>query len=1380
MNEAEQAAADTQQIAEAVGRSHLDFPVVGIGASAGCVSALLGLFGAMPEQPGMAFVVVVHLSPEHESNIDSILGRVTPLPVLQVREAVPIEPNHVYVISPAQQLSMNDGHLTVEPLERPRGAHLAIDLFFRTLAQAQRERAYCVVLSGTGSDGSLGLARVKECGGVTLVQTPEDAEYPGMPNSAIATGAADFILPVAEIGQKLVLLWNNLQRIELPEPVAERVELAKPPSPQASEEAEQALAEVMHVLKSRTGHDFRHYKRSTVLRRIERRLQVNAVPTLPDYRDLLTGNPAEAGLLLQDLLISVTNFFRDHDAFAALDFELQKALFDAPEARIGLRAWVAGCATGEEAYSVAMLLSEKVERATRDVEVQIFASDIDEAAIAQARAGAYGENIVADVTPARLRQFFFKDQGKVRVRKELRERILFAVHNLLRDPPFSNLDLICCRNLLIYLDRDVQAQVLQVFHFALRPGGLLFLGMSESADLASDLFAVVDKKHRIYRADGARRAVRKDAPDMPMQPRAVLLPPPLRTSPPQARASLSDLHERLREKHVPPSVLIDKSYNVLHSTSPANAYLRFAPGQPTQNLVEVVRPELRVELRTALYQATRENKSVEARSVRLQVEGRSEWVTVSARPIEQQGAPLMLVLFDSADVTLGPEAVAEGEPDPMLALLEDELRRTREQLHGSLGESAASNEELRASNEELQAINEELRSTTEELETSKEELQSVNEELITVNQELKTKIEETAKTNDDLKNLIASTDIATVFVDRGMRIKRFTPRASQLFNLIASDVGRSLMDITHRLDYPELERDAQEAFETLRTIEREVKGEEESVWLARVLPYRTAQDVIGGAVLNFVEISAIRRAQAQLAAGEQNLQRVVESTQDYAIITTDTKGIVTSWNSGAERLFGMAREEALGQPIDIIYTREARDASLPKSDLRRARRFGRAEDKRWHVGEGGRGFFANSITTPLHERGEVIGYAKIVRDETDRQQAEAQLEVLLAKEQDAAAEMQRAIALKDEFLAVMSHELKHPLNLIHVNAELLARLPQVREVPAVKQAAEVIRRAVLGQAKIIDDLLDLSRLRTGKLTLNRERVEWSSLLDHVRDAIEGDVAARQLTLRVEVDPLASTIDADRVRAEQITWNLLSNALKFTPPGGTIALALAVDGDFARLTVTDSGRGIAPDFLSQVFDMFRQADRSRAREQGGMGIGLALVKQLAEAHGGRVAVASEGLGRGATFSVWLPLARAASRQQPRAESASTPPLAGLRLLVVDDSLDALESFALLLELDGADVTAVASGREALAAAQGAPFDLLLSDVAMPGMDGYELIASIRTSALTPKVAAIALTGFGREQDTRQAREAGFDAHLPKPVVLEDLLQTIRRLRIEPGP
>ncbi|MEO8249118.1 MAG: PAS domain-containing protein, partial [Burkholderiales bacterium] len=740
------------------------------------------------------------------------------------------------------------------------------------------------------------------------------------------------------------------------------------------------------------------------------------------------------------------------------------------------------------------------------------------------------------------------------------------------------------------------------------------------------------------------------------------------------------------------------------------------------------------------------------------------------------GTPLMMVLFDQSEITLGPEAANDGIKDPTLAALEDELRRTRDQLRGSLGESAVSNEELRASNEELQASNEELRSTTEELETSKEELQSVNEELVTVNQELKTRIEETVKINDDLKNLLTSTDIATVFVDRGMRIKRFTPRASQLFNLIASDVGRSLLDITHRLDYPALESDAVQVFESLKPIEREIEGEDNKTYLVRVLPYRTEQDVIDGAVLNFVDISATRHAQRQLAVGEANLQRVVESTQDYAIVTLDAKGIVTGWNLGATRLFGFDKDDMVGRPIDSIFSSEDRAAGVPAQERSQARTRGRAEDERWHVTKRGDRVYCSGIMTPLHERGELIGYAKIVRDVSEEKRVEAQLEALLAKEQQAGAELQRAFALKDEFLAVMSHELKHPLNLIHVNAELLSRLPQVRNVPAVAQAAEVIRRTVLSQAKIIDDLLDLSRIRTGKLALKRQRMEWADVIGRARDAIEGDAAGRQITISLELDAAASPVDADPVRAEQIVWNLLSNAIKFSAPGGTIDVRLALDGDFSRLDVKDTGQGISADFVPQVFDMFRQANRPSTRPQGGMGIGLALVRQLAEEHGGKVAAASEGEAMGSTFSVWLPLSRASSTD---ATSINAPqPLVGLRILVVDDSEDALVSFTALLQLEGAEVTAAGSGADALAAAaEAASFDLILSDIAMPEMDGYVLIAKLRALETTRAVPAVALTGFGRPADVQRALAAGFNAHLGKPVVIDELFDVIRSLRIK---
>lgn len=675
-------------------------------------------------------------------------------------------------------------------------------------------------------------------------------------------------------------------------------------------------------------------------------------------------------------------------------------------------------------------------------------------------------------------------------------------------------------------------------------------------------------------------------------------------------------------------------------------------------------------------------------------------------------------------------------------------------------------------------MNEELRSITEELETSKEELQSLNEELITVNQELKAKVDEATQANDDLLNLVGSTDIATIFVDRAMRIKRYTPRASQLFNLLGSDLGRPLLHITHSLDYPDLEKDAVDAFESLRVTEREVRGADGRAFLARVLPYRTRQDVIGGAVLTFIDISATRRAEAQVRVGEANLRLLVESTKDFAIITLDPQGLVTSWNGGARRMFGFADADIVGQPIDLIFTLQDRADGAPKRERDIARAEGRAGDERWHLRQDGSSFFCSGIMTPMFEDDRLVGYAKIARDLTDSKRAEIQLGALLEKETEVRAELQRAIAMKDEFLAVMSHELKHPLNLIHVNAELLARLPETRGLTAVTHAAEVIRRAVMSQAKITDDLLDLSRLRTGKLTINAAPLYWPAVVHRVADAVAEDAAAKGLAIIVDAGEPNLMVYADPVRVEQIVWNLVSNALKFTSSGGRIELHLYPDGDECRLDVIDTGQGIPPQFIDAVFEMFRQADRSTTRQHGGMGIGLALVKHLAEEQGGRVAVESAGAGQGATFSVWLPRAGSAGVDLI-AGAPNAPPLAGLRILVVDDADDALESFAALLGLEGGEVSAVNNARAALAALAAEPFDLLISDVAMPGMDGYELIAHVRRDPRTGGLPAIALTGFGRPQEVQRALDAGFTAHLTKPVVITQLHDTLRRLSVSKG-
>ncbi|UUX95051.1 CheR family methyltransferase [Aquabacterium sp. J223] len=1345
------------------------FPVVGLGASAGGVQALTRFFQHMPVDSGMAFVVVLHLSPHHASALPEVLQHATTMPVTVVDDAVLLERNRIYVLPPARSIVLNDGYASVRDLQRPHGRQVTVDLFFRSLAAVHRHRAFAVVLSGSGADGAVGITRVKEEGGVTFAQRPDDAEFDAMPRSAVATGVVDWVLPVDEIPAKLVELGANMRAMQLP--MADRLGLpaAPPPDGPAAHDAEEALRQVFALLRARTGHDFRSYKRATVLRRIERRMQVTAVPTLPAYRDHLQRQPDEALGLLKDLLIGVTNFFRDVEPFNALQREVLPRLFDQPADPAGLRVWVPGCATGEEAYSLAMQLAELTTERPHATKFSVFATDLDASAIATARSACYPASIEADVSAVRLRRFFDKDTLHYRVRKELRERVLFAVHNLLSDPPFSRLDLISCRNLLIYFDREVHPQVLEVFHFALKPGGYLFLGSAESADAASHLFSVVDKKHRIFRANLVPRGLRllspvPPAPAMPL-PAADGLPTP----PPERRSpTYVNLHARLVEQHSPPSVLVDGSGNVVHLSDRAGRFLRHAGGTPSHQLVQLVHPALRVELRTAIFQAQNTGKSVEARRVRVENDGRSSFVTMIVRPVREPGlgSGFALVLFDEVEDSMAHEVTpADGlSADPVVQQLEEELRHLKDQLQNTVEHAETSTEELKASNEELQAMNEELRSTTEELETSKEELQSINEELITVNHELKAKVEETGKINDDLQNLIASTSIATVFVDRAMSIKRYTPRATELFNLIPGDIGRSLMDIRHRLDYEQLADDATQAFQSLRTMEREVRSADGRWFLARALPYRTTEDVIDGAVLTFVDVSSRRRA-------EDYVRLVAESMKDYAIVTMDPEGRITSWSKGAERIFGHSEEQAVGQEMAIIFTPEDREAGVPEAEREKARREGRAEDERWHVRRDGERLYCSGVTTPLVVDGQLRGFGKIARDLTQQRLVDAEREAQLKRESAGRERAQSSADLKDEFLAVMSHELKNPLNLIQLNAELLSRLPEAKTVPAVSKAAETIRRTVLSQAQIIDDLLDLSRVRTGKLSLNPQPVDWVPIVQTIADAVRDEAQRKSIRFELVLPPKPLSLRADPVRLEQVVWNLVSNALKFTPAGGRVTVRLQAEGHQAVLSVQDTGRGIAPQALSHVFDMFRQADAGPARRQGGLGIGLALVKSLAEAQGGLVEVQSAGLDLGSTFTVRLPLRAEGARAVPEAADGGWPGLRGCRVLLVDDEPLSVETLTQLLELEGATVVSSTSGADALQRAEHDRFDFVLSDLAMPEMDGYEFVRRLRALPAMRAVPTLALSGMGRPADGQRALAAGFTAHLKKPITLDALLQVL---------
>lgn len=875
--------------------------VVGVGASAGGIQALQDFFQNTPTDGGMAYVVILHLSPEHESHLAELLGRVTSMPVQQVTESVKLERNQVYVIPPAKHLSMEDGTLHLTTPDPTRGRRVAIDMFFRTLASAHGPESVAVVLSGTGADGALGLKHVKEAGGLTLAQEPEDAEQDGMPRNAIATGMVDYILPARSMPSQILSYWNTSRRMRLPDEAS-----PTPLQRDNTQDAEAALRDILAHVRVQTGHDFSHYKRATVLRRVGRRLQVNELEDLPSYLDFLRRHPSESNDLLNDLLVSVTQFFRDTAAWTAVERDVIPRLFENKGHDEALRAWVCGCATGEEAYSLAILLSESAARMERPPIIQVFATDMSDDAIASAREGSYPDTIAADVSPERLRRWFYRDNGRYRVKKELRELVLFAAHDVLKDTPFSRLDLVTCRNLLIYLNREAQERVFEIFHFALRPDGRLFLGPSESADGASPLFSSTDKQHRLY----VRRPFARQALPLPALPgRAVAPPvrrwsegdlggtPPAPSPPGRPSGPAGDLHRGLLELYAPPSVVVNEEHEILHLSDQAGRFLRFAGGEPTTNLLRVVQPDLRLELRTALYAAAGEGRD-QVRIVHPVLEGNlPRTVRLTVRPVREPEAArgYFLVLFEeiSEEANMGnvplPQMARatlsspEGDDTPraeMAQRLEEEIARLQAQLGSTVEQYEASIEELKASNEELQAMNEELRSATEELETSKEELQSVNEELTTVNQELKARVEEVSRTNSDLQNLLAATDIATIFLDRSLSIQRYTPAAETLFNIIPTDVGRPLAHLTHRLDYHTVPDDAERVLDRLAVVEREVRSADGRHFLARLLPYRTLDDRIDGVVLTFVDITERKQAEDALKNANDQLEtRVTERTR---------------------------------------------------------------------------------------------------------------------------------------------------------------------------------------------------------------------------------------------------------------------------------------------------------------------------------------------------------------------------------------------------------------------------------------------------------------------------------------------------------------------
>jgi two-component system CheB/CheR fusion protein len=836
--------------------------VIGVGGSAGGIEALQHFFDALGDEPDAAVVVVMHLAPDETSHLAEVLQSHTAMPVVQVTEPTDLEVNRVYVTPPGCTLLIEDFTLIPHELEGTDERRAPIDRFFRSLARAS-VNPVGVVVSGSGTDGSVGLRAITEAGGLIAVQDPGEAAHGSMPRSAIETSRVDFVLPVAELARRL----SNHRGVVH--------DLYVPDEPEELDDDQTAtLQSIFERVRARTGNDFTEYKRSTMLRRIHRRLQVHQLGTLEAYYSYLEEHPSEATALQKDFLISVTSFFRDAEAFAALRDQVLPSLLAHKGRDDPIRAWVVGCATGEEAYSIAMLLLERVAATNLSADqIQVFATDIDEEALATAREGRYPEPIATDVPDRYLDRFFRKEGTEYAVRKPVQERVLFTPHNLLKDPPFSKLDLISCRNLLIYLRRELQESVFDIFHYALNEDGTLFLGSSESADLGDGNFRMIDKTHRLYeRQNGTRKIPELPAMTQMWSAEESAVP----TVDGDTGPSEAALHRRMLEAYAPPSAIVSEDYTFVHLSQTAGRYLQHPAGPPNTNILDVIRPELRVTLQTALRKAFAQGQGVHTAPVSVQFNGEMHLVRLVVRPAQEvpEAQGLALIVFVESDEEL-PEEEAEKKPvpeDDHVSHLETELEQTKKELRATVEEYETSKQEMRAANEELRSMNEEYKSMTEELETSKEELQSVNEELTTVNRELEEKVEELREANSDLRNLMAATDIGTLFLDRELCIQRYTPRIEHLFNIRASDTGRPIGNFTHRLDYNDLQADARAVLEDLTPVEREVPSTDDEWFLVRHHPYRTAEDRIGGVVITFVDITRRKAAENELRQANETLQ----------------------------------------------------------------------------------------------------------------------------------------------------------------------------------------------------------------------------------------------------------------------------------------------------------------------------------------------------------------------------------------------------------------------------------------------------------------------------------------------------------------------------
>ncbi|MEN6330243.1 MAG: chemotaxis protein CheB [Methanobacterium sp.] len=892
------------------GKTDDKFPIVAIGASAGGFDALKKFFTVIPPDPGMAFVLVQHLDPTHESTMVDLMSRYTPIKVIQAQDGIMVKPDHLYIIPPNKDMGMMNGFIQLmEPLE-PHGLRLPINFFLKHLAQDQKENSIAIIFSGYGSDGTLGIKAIKAAGGMVMAQDPETADSDSMPVSAIQTGLVDFILPPEKMPEKMISYVDSAHQT-----------IKKILTPK--EETEQALRKIFMLVRSRTGRDFSYYKENTIYRRIGRRMNVHQIENMSIYLRYLQENPHEIDILFKELLINVTNFFRDGKAFDSLKNNIREVIIEKSDGD-NIRVWVPGCSSGEEVYSLAIIINELLEESGKNLDVQIFGTDIDLDAIGSARSGKYPSIISADVNPQRLKKFFIKKDNVYIIKNHIREMAVFAPHDVLRDPPFTRLDVLSCRNLLIYLNGEAQQKVLSNFNYALNNGGILFLGPSESVGEFVDAFNALDKKWKIFRCAKNTEFVRRFVEVHPI-PQSMEFTytgiKPLKIGPGVNIPLLAE--KELLDLYVPPSAIITDYGEILYIHGRLGQYLEPAPGKPKLNIFDMAREGLKFELNSAIESAISKKKEVLVEGLKVKDNGGHVFVNLIIKPLKLKDTKgLLIVSFEDVklkdDTNKGKiklDIVSQG--DQKIRELENELNLTKERLNVTIEEMKSSNEELRSANEELQSMNEETQSTNEELETSKEELQSINEEMVTVNNELQLKIDELTKVKDDMNNLFNSTELAIIFLDRNLNIRNFTKEATKLVKMIESDVGRPLSDIVSNLKYDKLLDDVNQVLEKITYKEIEIETEDRNWLLTRIMPYKTSKNVIDGVVITFNNINE-KKKQTKKARDAQRLAEGLIQTVREPLLVLDSEMRVLSASNSFYQEFKVTAEETLNKKLHSL------------------------------------------------------------------------------------------------------------------------------------------------------------------------------------------------------------------------------------------------------------------------------------------------------------------------------------------------------------------------------------------------------------------------------------------------------------------------------